>query len=231
MRVFLSLSATLLISTYSYADIYKYVDENGVVFYTDTPNGQKAAKFIQSPIAEGTPAVIKAEKKPFKRNYSEIIHEKCRQYDVDPSLVKAMIKTESDYNPDAVSPKGAMGLMQLMPVTAREMGVYNPYNAEQNIEGGIKYIKYLLEKFNGNLTLALAAYNSGPTTVEKFGSVPPITETRQYVKKILTIYNKKDSTYTGIKTSKTEPIYKIVLVDGTILFTNSSLYASQPSSY
>jgi soluble lytic murein transglycosylase-like protein len=120
--------------------------------------------------------------------------------------------------------------MQLMPSTANDMNVHNPFNPEENIEGGIKYLKYLLERFNGDLTLALAAYNAGPKTVEKFGLVPPITETRQYVSKVLSLYNGKMTSLAEDEQTekKPDPIYKIILEDGTVLFTNSTFLSKKP---
>ena len=163
-------------------------------------------------------------------DYHSIVHEKAANYDLDPSLIKAVIKTESNWNNRAVSRAGAKGLMQLMPGTAMDMNVRNPFDPEENIEGGTKYLKFLLEKFNGDLTLALAAYNAGPKTVEKFGYVPPITETRQYVKKVLSLYNGKTtySTKVNYNDKKSEAIYKITMDDGTVLFTNSSLFVKNP---
>ena len=159
-------------------------------------------------------------------DYHSIVHEKATKYNLDPLLVKAVIKTESNWNERAVSRKGAMGLMQLMPSTASDMNVRNPFNPEENIDGGVKYLRYLLERFNGDLTLALAAYNAGPKWVEKFGVIPPITETKQYVNKVLALYHGKSpypltATGTG-KEKRSEPIYKVNLDDGTVLFTNSS---------
>lgn len=225
----------------AYADIYKYIDENGVVCYTDVPFNKKADR-IQKEKANGSPDRDQSSKPRAKSKtyndvntaaYHDIVHEMASAYNVEPSLIKAVIKTESNWNSRAVSKKGAMGLMQLMPSTANDLNVHNPYDPEENIEGGTKYLKYLLEKFNGNLTLAIAAYNAGPKRVEDCGYVPPITETKQYVKKVLSLYNgpaqyamnigsDSDSSGSAKKEKKSDPIYKIVLNDGTVLFTNST---------
>ncbi len=203
------------------SDIFKYVDENGVTCYTDAPFGKKTEKILaQKTKIEQIPRI-------FNASYSGYVQQSAQKYEIAPELIHAIIKTESNGNHRAVSKKGAMGLMQLMPGTANDMNVGNPFNPEENIEGGTRYLKYLLEKFKGNLTLALAAYNSGPRTVEKYGNVPPITETRQYVNKVLALYNGKKnyaiSTPAATYQDKPAKIYKVVLEDGTILFTNSTL--------
>jgi hypothetical protein len=222
----------------AYADIYKYVDENGVVCYTDAPFGKKADKIHKekkTPSSEQTRSVERNARD--SGDFHHIVHEKASTYDVDPSLIKAVIKTESNWNSRAISRKGAMGLMQLMPSTANDMNVRNPFDPEENIEGGTKYLKYLLGRFNGDVTLALAAYNAGPKTVEKFGYIPPISETKQYVNKVLSLCN-GGTAYPSAAPSdsvksekKSEPIYKIVLDDGTVLFTNSSLLAKNPVGF
>ena len=116
--------------------------------------------------------------------YIPIILEAASRYRVDPAIILAMIKTESNYNPYAISKAGAVGLMQLMPKTARELGVRNSYNPEQNIHGGVKYFSQLLNKFNGNQALALAAYNAGSRKVLEYKGIPPHKETRKYIKKV-----------------------------------------------
>jgi soluble lytic murein transglycosylase-like protein len=128
---------------------------------------------------------------PAREYYDKLVFSKSDKYNVEPSLVSAMIQVESNWNYKVVSRSGAIGLMQLMPATAKAMDVKDPLNPEENIEGGIKYLRYLLDRFNGDLTLAVAAYNAGPSRVRKYNGIPPIKETRQYVKRVLTIYNTK----------------------------------------
>jgi soluble lytic murein transglycosylase-like protein len=116
--------------------------------------------------------------------FDELIAVHSREQGVSPVLVKAVIQVESGFNPSAVSPRGALGLMQLMPATARELGVHNPFHPEQNIRGGVTYLKRLLDMYDQDVTLALAAYNAGPGSVAKYGTVPPYRETRDYVRRI-----------------------------------------------
>jgi soluble lytic murein transglycosylase-like protein len=124
-------------------------------------------------------------------NLSEVVNEASGRYRLDPDLVNSVIKAESDFHVRALSPKGAQGLMQLMPGTASELGVANAYDAQANVEGGTKYLRELLERYNFDLVKALAAYNAGPERVEKFGGVPPYYETRAYVARIVKDFNKK----------------------------------------
>ena len=125
---------------------------------------------------------------PSKSQILGMINKISRDQGVDEKLVQALIKQESGFNPNAKSKAGAMGLMQLMPSTAKALGVKDPYNVAQNVEGGVKYLKSMLQKYNGNVILALAAYNAGPGAVDKYSGVPPYKETQNYVKNILSNY-------------------------------------------
>lgn len=125
---------------------------------------------------------------PSKSQILGMINKISRDNGVDEKLVQALIKQESGFNPNAKSKVGAIGLMQLMPSTAKALGVKDPYNAAQNVEGGVKYLKSMLQKYNGNVILALAAYNAGPNAVDKYSGVPPYKETQNYVRNILSNY-------------------------------------------
>ena len=132
----------------------------------------------------------KIDLKAQSTNVDEIIEVFSEKYGVDEDFIKAIIKQESGFNPKATSKKGAMGLMQLMPKTAKALGVVDAYNPSQNIEGGVKHLKGLLDSYNGDKELALAAYNAGSGAVRKYGGIPPYKETQNYVKSIMSSYNK-----------------------------------------
>ncbi|MDF2841068.1 MAG: yjbJ [Clostridia bacterium] len=142
---------------------------------------------IDSPDAIGS---VK-EKLNYNGNFDEIIELNAKKYNISSSIIKSVIKAESNFNPTVVSSAGAMGLMQLMPATAKSLGVDDAFDPVQNIEGGVKFLKDMLQKFGGNLELALAAYNAGPGNVVKYGGIPPFKETQNYVKKIMGFLSNK----------------------------------------
>ena len=122
------------------------------------------------------------------RKLSDTINEIAQEHGVSPALVKAVIRVESNWNPNAVSPMGAVGLMQVLPATARRVGVSNPYDPQSNIRAGVKYLRQLLDMFGDDEALALAAYNSGPAKVQKYGDIPPFKETRVFVSRVMHYY-------------------------------------------
>ena len=167
------------------AQIYSWRDTDGKLVLSDKPKADRAGMTtyaVQSAasVRATTPVSSTGKSAPFEA--SILAHSRREQVAAD--LVRAVIQVESAFNPVAVSHKGAMGLMQLMPATAVELGVANPFDPDQNIRGGVQYLRRLLDRFNGNVELALAAYNAGMGNVEKYGDVPPFKETKNYVKKI-----------------------------------------------
>ena len=168
------------------ADIYRYEDEEGIIHFTDAPTDRRFKIFMRD---------FKKDKLLRSRlrlpgianpaEYEKIIRDSADKYGVSVSLVKAVIHAESGYDPNAVSPKGASGLMQLMPGTARSLKVSNSFDPKDNVEGGVKYLRFLLDTFRGDVSLALAAYNAGLNKVARFGGIPPYTETRTYVNRVL----------------------------------------------
>ena len=173
------LTLSLCIGTLVSADIYRYVDKNGVWHFTNIRTSSKYKLYIRT--ARKTPS-------EYIKKYDDVIIRASRQFGVKPSLIKAVIKAESDFDHQAVSHKGAQGLMQLMPDTAKEINVKDPFDPEENIFGGTWYLSQLLKRFNNDNKLALAAYNAGPERVEANQGVPPIPETKAFVKRVLDYY-------------------------------------------
>jgi soluble lytic murein transglycosylase-like protein len=156
------------------------------------------------------------------KQIEEAIDAAAKRHNVDPNLVRAVVKVESDFNPRAVSRKGAMGLMQLMPVTARQLKVKNPFDPQQNVDAGVRHLKQLLQDFGGNVPLSLAAYNAGAGAVRRQAGIPSYTETRNYVRRITRLYDSGNVQLTG---SANGPRYTPVRVfrdsQGVLTFTNT----------
>jgi soluble lytic murein transglycosylase-like protein len=188
------------------AQIVKYIDNDGAIHYTNTPTYANSTDMRLPPLTEAAfqkyfpkytasqgfqPAFFsRLSNFPNQAAYDPHIKLTCKLYGLDCNLVKAMILAESGFNPQAVSPKGAMGLMQLMPGTSRDLGVLNPFDPQQNIDGGARYLRMMLDLFGNDTALALAAYNAGPEAVTKHGGIPPFDETQIYVKTVMDFYDR-----------------------------------------
>ena len=188
-RILLLPAMALILLGFSpaHADIYRYVDANGVTHFTNAP------QFTDRP-SRNSWNFYRKESRPenfaatanihLPHAFGDIIRQNASAYRLEEALVRAVIKAESNYNPNSVSNKGARGLMQLIPETARLMQVNDPFDPAQNIRGGSNYLRLMLDQFNGNLDLALAAYNAGPNAVQRHGGIPPYEETRNYVQRV-----------------------------------------------
>jgi soluble lytic murein transglycosylase-like protein len=175
----------IAMATPLYADIYVYADKQGVLHFTNVPTSSKSSDY--KVYIKETP------NRPLESNstdlYDHVISEASHTHGVSFSLLKALIKTESDFNPRAVSSAGARGLMQLMPENIKTLKIKNPFDPRENIMGGTQYLKQLIDRFNGKLPLALAAYNAGPGVVEKYQRIPPFKETENFVKQVMKYYS------------------------------------------
>ncbi|HSA86845.1 MAG TPA: lytic transglycosylase domain-containing protein [Nitrospira sp.] len=178
--VALSGSVLLTIPRDSPAEIYQYIDAKGTISLTNVPSDTRYRRIDIHP-NRLHPVLSEEELAPVISRFS-------RLHQLHPALIRAIIKAESDFDPRAVSRAGAIGLMQLMPQTAVRLEVRDLYDPEDNIGGGTKYLRQLLDRFRGNLPLALAAYNAGEHVVDRYRALPPIDETRQYVRKVLRYY-------------------------------------------
>ncbi|MCE5263544.1 MAG: lytic transglycosylase domain-containing protein [Deltaproteobacteria bacterium] len=183
--LFLVLAILFLVSAPSPADIYKYTDAEGVIHLTNVPTEPDVPYVL-----------VMREKRVILQlkgditAYDDLITRASERYRVDSALVKAVIKAESNFNHRAVSPVGARGLMQLMPATAATLQVKDSFHPETNIDGGVRYLRYLMNLFNGNLPLVLAAYNAGENAVMRYNNrIPPYPETQTYVKRVLNYFN------------------------------------------
>ena len=174
----------LSVATPAAAQIYSWRDAEGKLVLSERPPSDGNAKVTYAVSGSSTVRSTTHASDERSAPYEQSIVRHAGREGVAPDLVRAVIQVESAFNPMAVSSKGAMGLMQLMPATARELGVNNPFDSDQNIRGGVTYLRRLLDRYNGDVELALAAYNAGMGNVEKYGDVPPFRETQNYVKKV-----------------------------------------------
>jgi len=177
----------LSVSPGAEAQIFTYRDATGTLVLSDrvpTDAGVEVRTFEAANTTEPV-RVTRPVSRGYKGDYDDLIVKYAGEQGIRTNLVRAVVQVESGYNPRAISPKGAMGLMQLMPATAARLGVRRPFDPEENIRGGVLYLRQLLDRFDNNEELALAAYNAGPLAVDRYGNrVPPYRETRDYVKKV-----------------------------------------------
>jgi soluble lytic murein transglycosylase-like protein len=186
--IFLGLWAwgVLLFSSAALADIYRYKDERGVWHFTNIKTDTRYKLYIRE-------ARSRRSASQYIKEYEHIIGQASKRFGVEPSLIKAVIQAESDFDHKAVSNKGAQGLMQLMPGTSNDMAVQNPFNPEENIFGGTRYLSLMLGRFKNDLSLALAAYNAGPDCIDEHNGLPPFPETKSFVEKVLRYYKQYSS--------------------------------------
>ena len=188
-------------------DIVAYRDEKGRIVYVNVD---------PMPVSSRTVPVLR---QPADPKINRLLRDAARKHELDPTLVQAVIQVESNYNPKAVSRKGALGLMQLIPATARRYGVSDPFDPQQNIEGGVRHLRDLLDLFEGDLNLALAGYNAGVNAVSKYGDIPPYRETRNYVTKVMSLYHDGGSTGPAW-TGRSARIQRHVDENGVVHFTD-----------
>ncbi len=227
------------------AQLSSYVDDDGNVVYTNVvytnpvslpghaaKSGSAANAAKAQPIAALTAIPLKPAA---PAELDTLVRQTAEKHHVDPDLVRAVIATESHWDASAVSRKGALGLMQLVPGTAQQLGVGNAFDPAQNVDAGVRYLGMLLDRYNGDLSKALAAYNAGPSAVDRFGGVPNFRETRSYVQKVTATYYSPSSAAPGLVppglvqpglaaprlvTQTPPPIYRKVADDGRVVFTN-----------
>jgi soluble lytic murein transglycosylase-like protein len=178
--------AVLLFSSGALADIYRYKDERGVWHFTNIKTDRRYKLYIRESRSRRSAS-------QYIKQYEYVISQASKRFGVEPSLIKAVIQAESDFDHKAVSNKGAQGLMQLMPGTSNDMAVQNPFNPEENIFGGTRYLSLMMERFRNDLRLALAAYNAGPERIDEHNGLPPFPETKSFVEKVLRYYKQYSS--------------------------------------
>jgi soluble lytic murein transglycosylase len=197
-----------------WGEVYHFIDRDGVLHFTNVPTDSRYKRLM---ISERSINNLQSFVSPQQRSLIlSTIEKSAEKFNVEPALVKAVVKAESDFNPMAISSAGAMGLMQLMPSTASRWSVDNPLDPVENIWGGVRYLKHLLDLFDGHLPLALAAYHAGEERVQQHQDIPPIPATQEYVHRVLKYYKK----YQGPRATRTT-IYKVSLPTGEVIYTDN----------
>ena len=190
---------------------FQLTDPDGVTHFTNAPTDPR---YRRIPGLSGTAAGWLRLPEAVRARYGDEIREAAERHGLPPGLVESVIRVESAFNPRAVSPKGAQGLMQLMPQTASSLGVRDSFDPRQNIEGGVRHLRYLVDRYPGNLPFALAAYNAGEGAVSAYRGIPPYAETQQYVRRVLELHG-GDGAGTPARV-----IYRFENSEGTIIYTN-----------
>lgn len=211
------MAAISMAATPSRAQIASYVDEHGKLVFinADSPGAHSGSSMSGRPAAS---RAVWAPEPPDR--LKRIVEETAERHKVDPALVNAVISTESGWNPQARSRKGAVGLMQLIPGTAQRFGAGNPYDPVQNVEAGTAYLKALLDRYDGDLNLSLAAYNAGEHVVDRTNGVPHIFETQRYVQKVTDAYFRPGSGRNSSPWTAKSPVRREVGANGRVVFTN-----------
>lgn len=181
LKMALFVALTFFVIPVALADIYVYIDHEGTLHFTNTPTSKQYKVYMRETFQKPTPIFQMT-------SYDDVISEAARRHGLSSSLIKALIHVESYFNPKAVSKKGAVGLMQIMPENLQALNISDPFDPWENIMGGTSYLKSMLERFRGELPLALAAYNAGPTVVERYKDIPPYPETMAYVEKVMRFF-------------------------------------------
>lgn len=187
------LTCLLLVAATAQADIYSYTDANGTVHFSNVPDNKRYVMVLRTPGEKSAPLEVgqAGNSTENRQRFAPLVADAANRYQLDAALLHAVIATESAYNPRALSRKGAGGLMQLMPDTARRYGVSDMFDPAQNVQGGARYLSDLMQMFNQDINLALAAYNAGENAVLRHGNrIPPYPETRAYVPKVMGYYQK-----------------------------------------
>lgn len=216
--------------------IVSYMDSNGKRVFINSNPAVYQARPVRTVVPKGftllgnasrttqsssaVSAEMSAAEQANRQKIEDMIREVSARYNVDPALVRAVIQTESNWNTSAISRKGALGLMQLVPGTAQQLGVNNAFDPKQNLDGGVRYLHTLLERYNGDLDRALAAYNAGPGAVDRAGGIPRYRETHEYVHTVTDSYFRPGSDRIPRAFDEPRPIHRTVEADGRVVFTN-----------
>ncbi|MDX1765038.1 MAG: lytic transglycosylase domain-containing protein [bacterium] len=205
----------VILSGMATADLYVYSDADGVIHVSHDKKGKDNMTLI-STYREPSKRAVSRDFSLYLPKYQQEIEQASSKYGVEPELIRAVILAESDFDPYAISYAGALGLMQLIPETAERMGVDDPFNPRQNIDGGTRYLGKLREMFD-DLQLSVAAYHAGENRVARHGGIPPIPATRQYVQRVLKYYEK----FRSLSTEASNKVYQVFTTDGSVMITTS----------